>query len=273
MAIDLREAVVCITGGARGIGRATAQTLARQGATVWIGDLDAETVEATAAELGNRVRGHVLDVTNPDSFADFLAAAAADRPLDVLVNNAGIWRVGDFLDQPLEGIEREIAVNLSGVVNGMRLALPGMVARGRGHVINVSSMAGKMSLPGGAIYSATKFGVAALSRAVRAELPTRNVAISTVYPATVATDLQTGIALDGVTVFQPEDVAEAILRCIREGKRDVAVPQRHSVFGVIEVIAPQRLFDRLKRKMTVGTLKTIDHEKRGAYYAAMRAGR
>jgi short-subunit dehydrogenase len=268
MISKLQGSVVCITGGARGIGRATAQLLARQGAIVWIGDLDSKLAENTAAELGHNVRSHHLDVSDQNSFFRFLEAASADGPVAVLINNAGIWRVGDFLEQPVDGILREISVNLNGTILGMRLALPSMIERNCGHIINVASMAGKISLPGGAIYSASKFGVAALSRAVRAELPTSDVSISTVFPATVATDLQTGISLEKANAMQPDDVAKAILSCIKSGAYELTIPRSHNLFGAIEALAPQRLFDSVKRRITIDTLYEIDHEKRREYYAS-----
>ncbi|MBJ7329703.1 MAG: SDR family NAD(P)-dependent oxidoreductase [Solirubrobacteraceae bacterium] len=275
MAIDVNGATVAITGAARGIGRATAQTLVRHGATVVIGDLDEVTVHLAAAELGEHVHGHVLDVTRADSFAQFLDAAATHGPLDVLINNAGIWRVGDFLDQSLTDVQQEIAVNLGGTVTGTALALPGMVARDRGHIINVSSLAGKMTLPGAAGYGASKSGVAALGRTIRAELPTRNVRVSTIYPATVATALQTGISLAKQQVIYPEDVAEAILRCIKGRSDEIVVPRTHAALALAETLVPARPFDALKRKLTLDTLKSIDHGARGEYYAdrsAPRAG-
>lgn len=127
-------------------------------------------------------------------------------------------------------------------------------------------MAGKISLPGGAIYSASKFGVAALSRAVRAELPTVDVSISTVFPATVATDLQTGISLEGTGAMQPDDVAKAILSCLHNGDFELTVPRTHKFFGAIETLAPQRRFDTIKRRLTINTMHAIDHEKRREYY-------
>ena len=272
MAIDINGATVAITGAARGIGRATAQTLARHGATVVIGDLEEATVQLAASELGDRVHGHVLDVTDPDSFATFLGAAADHGELDILINNAGIWRVGDFLDQELAAVQQEIAVNLGGTITGMALALPGMVERDRGQIINLSSLAGKVTLPGAAGYGASKFGVAALGRAVRAELPTRNVRISTIYPATVATALQTGISLDSTPVIHPEDVAEAILRCIKGRRDDVVVPRAHGAFALAETLAPSGRFDAVKRKLTLKTLRSIDHNARGEYYAHRASG-
>src|SRR6478736_3565032 len=108
--IDLNGAVVCVTGGARGIGKATAEALARRGAKVWIGDLD----EAAAAETAGRIgaRSMRLDVTAEASVDAFRQAAGADGPVAILVNNAGIQYMGAFVDQPLAAYHREVAVNL-----------------------------------------------------------------------------------------------------------------------------------------------------------------
>jgi short-subunit dehydrogenase len=268
MRIRLEGAAVAITGGARGIGRATAAIFAERGARVWIGDLDEDLVKTTAAELGDNVRGHRLDVTDRDSFGKFLDAAGGDGPLAVLVNNAGIWRVGDFLDQPLAGITREIEVNLCGTAIGMRLALPGMVERDRGHIVNISSMAGKMALPGGAVYSGSKFGVAALSRAVRAELPTKKVRITTVFPATVRTEFQTGLSLDGTGAMPPEKIAEQIVGALRHRRNEIAVPRLALALGAVEELLPERFFDTIKRKATAGIFGAVDEALRQNYYAA-----
>lgn len=268
MSTELQGAVVCITGGARGIGRATAHLFAQRGARVWIGDLDEALVEQTAAELGNHVRGHQLDVTDSTSFQSFLDAAGADGPLAVLVNNAGIWRVGDFLDQPLASITSEVAVNLCGTVIGMRLALPGMVDRDRGHIVNLASMAGKIALPGGAVYSGSKFGVAALSRAVRAELPTRNVRISTIFPATVRTEFQTGVSLKGAGAMPPEDIAAQIIKALGHRRTEIAVPRLALGLGAVEELLPERLFNAVKRRATVGRFAAVDEAQRQTYYSA-----
>src|SRR5512139_2734177 len=189
MAIELEGAIACVTGGGRGIGRATAAALAERGARVFIGDIDFATAEKAAAELGRNVHPVRLDVCDPASFADFLAAAEKLGPLALLVNNAGIMRTGSFVDQDLAGQHREMAINLGGVVNGMRLALVGMMERDHGHIVNVASMAGKMCVPGAAVYTATKSAVTALSRTVRSEIAGSAVTISTIMPAAVRTEL------------------------------------------------------------------------------------
>ncbi|TDC81047.1 SDR family oxidoreductase [Actinomadura sp. 7K507] len=246
--IDPNGAVVCVTGGARGIGRATAALLAERGARVWIGDLDADAVAATAAELG--VAGHPLDVTDPISFQSFLDAARADGPVDMLVNNAGIMRMGPFADQALAGHHREIAINLTGVVNGVHLALPAMTERGRGHIVNVASMAGKVTTPGIAVYCATKFAVVALSRAVRAELHGTGVTLTTILPAATRTELTAGVSLDLQPTLVPEDVAAAIVRSARHGRREVTVPRWLAPVGTLEQAFPEPAVESLKRVVT-----------------------
>jgi short-subunit dehydrogenase len=208
--------------------------------------VDAEAVDATAAELG--VRGARLDVADPESFAAFLEEVGAERPLDMLVNNAGIMQVGPFLELPLAGHTREVGVNLLGVVHGMRLALPGMVERRRGHVVNLASMAGKVTTPQMATYCATKFAVAALSRAVRAELAGTGVTISTVLPAAVRTDLTAGLSLGAaIPTSEADDVAAAVVGTVRNARAEIQVPWWLPPMGVVEQAVPEALLDRLKR--------------------------
>ncbi|WP_149261050.1 SDR family oxidoreductase [Actinomadura sp. K4S16] len=246
--IELKGAVVCVTGAARGIGRCTAAALAARGARVWIGDVDGDAVAETASDLG--VKGHLLDVTDPEGFRAFLDAARADGPVDMLVNNAGIMRMGAFSEQSLAGHHHEIAVNLSGVVNGTYLVLPDMIARGRGHIVNVASMAAKVTTPGIAVYCATKFAVAALSRAVRAELHGTGVTLTTIMPAATRTDLTSGVSLDLQPTLKPEDVAEAIVASARHGRREVTVPRWLAPMGAVEQALPEPALETLKRVVT-----------------------
>ncbi|MEV6213359.1 SDR family oxidoreductase [Nocardia sp. NPDC051833] len=218
--IDLRGAVVAVTGGARGIGRATAALFAARGAAVTIGDLDAVTVETTAKEIGSR--GAVLDVTSRASIDDFLAAAG---PVDILVNNAGIMPLGTFLDEPTNISAAQINVNFWGPIHGMQAALPGMIERGRGHIVNVASLAGKMPTPGGAVYCGTKHAVVGLSTSVRAEVAEHGVSVSTVMPSLVHTDLGSGASLPSALSLEPEDVARAIVDSVRHRRAEVVLPR------------------------------------------------
>lgn len=246
--IDLNGAVVCVTGGARGIGRATAAELQRRGARVWIGDIDEATAARTAAEIG--CQSAFLDVTDPESFERFLAAAAVDGPVGMLVNNAGIMRMGPFVEQSLDGHHREVGINLLGVINGMHLALPAMLERNRGHIVNVASMAAKVTTPGIAVYCATKFAVAALSRAVRAEIAGTGVSITTVMPAAVKTELTAGVSLDLQPVLDPKTVARAIADTARHTSREITVPRWLAPIGTLEQAAPEPVLETVKRLVT-----------------------
>src|SRR3954466_8998659 len=151
--------VVVITGGARGIGLATATALHKLGAKVAIGDIDETTVKESGADLGLEVYGK-LDVTDPGSFADFLDQVERQLgPIDVLVNNAGIMPVGRVIDEPDAVTRRILDINVYGVILGSKLAAQRMAPRGRGHVINIASLAGELHIVGLATYCASKHAV------------------------------------------------------------------------------------------------------------------
>lgn len=247
--IELNHAVVCVTGGARGIGRATAEALARRGARVLIGDLDVGEAHRTAAQIGVQATG--LDVTDPTSIAAFHRAAEELGPPAMLVNNAGIQYMGPFVDQKLELYHREVSVNLLGVINGMHTFLPGMLARDHGHIVNIASMAAKVTTPGMSVYCATKYAVAALSRAVRAEIASSAVSLTTVMPTAVHTELTAGVSLDLLPTRQPEQIAEVIADSARRSWREVTVPRWLAPVGAIEELTPEPLLQRIKHLATL----------------------
>ncbi|BDB40472.1 MULTISPECIES: SDR family NAD(P)-dependent oxidoreductase [Mycobacterium] len=247
--IGLPGAIACVTGGARGIGAATAEELVRRGARVWIGDLDADEARRTAARIG--AHAVHLDVTDPDSVAAFHTAAGADGPVAMLVNNAGIQYMGPFVEQKLSLYHREVAVNLGGVINGMHEFLPGMLERDHGHIVNVASMAAKVTTPGMSVYCATKYAVAALSRAVRAEIAGTHVTLTTVFPTAVHTELTSGVSLDLLPTRQPADIAAAIADSARRPRNEVTVPRWLAPFGLIEEVTPEPLLQRVKHLATL----------------------
>jgi NADP-dependent 3-hydroxy acid dehydrogenase YdfG len=220
---SLRGKVVAITGGARGIGKATAKALAREGAVIAIGDLDAELARATASELGEGSVGLELDVTRRESFENFLDQVSERvGPLDVIINNAGIMPIGPFAEEDDATAQRIIDINLHGVIYGTKLAIPPMVQRHTGHIVNIASQAGKAGIPGGATYCATKHAVIGLSEAVRAELRGTGVEVSVVMPAVVNTELGSGLPdTPGVKKLEPEDVASEIVSALKFPKFDV----------------------------------------------------
>jgi NADP-dependent 3-hydroxy acid dehydrogenase YdfG len=218
--------VVAITGGVRGIGLATARACAARGMKVSLGDLDLGETERAAESVPGSI-GLALDVTDRASFAAFLDATEARLgPLDVLVNNAGIMPVGPFLGEEDATAMRQVDINVHGVLHGMKLALPGMLARGTGHVVNLASMAAKIGVPGGATYSGTKFFVYGASEAVRGELRGTGVEISCVMPVPVNTELASGLQrARGGNFVEPEDVAEEIVATLERPRFDVFVPR------------------------------------------------
>jgi len=211
-AIALSGAAVAITGGARGIGLATAKEFVGRGARVYIGDLDANLAKTAAAEIG--CYGLPLDVRSRDSFANFLDSI--DAPLQVLVNNAGIMPTGRFVDQDDAIVEATVDINLRGVLIGTKLALPGMLERGSGHVINIASYLGTVPAAGLAAYCASKFGVVGFSASLRDELAGTGVTVTAVLPCAVRTELVTGIQLGGVLpTVHPDAIAEAVVKSCR----------------------------------------------------------
>src|SRR5437868_11145514 len=182
--------VVAITGGARGIGRATAAALIAQGARVAIGDIEASLAEKTAGELGSGTIGLALDVTDRASFTRYLEEAESRLgPLDILINNAGIMPIGPFVEESDATAKRMIDINLVGLIYGSKLALERFLPRGRGHLVNIASVAGKAGFPGGATYCATKHAVVGLSEAIRAEVRSTDIAVSIVMPSPVNAEL------------------------------------------------------------------------------------
>src|ERR671917_73622 len=208
--------VAVVTGGGRGIGRALAQALVREGVRVAIGDVDGESAERTAAELGGGTVGLHLDVTDLPGYTAFLDDVERRLgPIDILVNNAGIMTVGPFDEEPEATATRLLEINLHAVIHGTKEAMRRMKPRGTGHIVNVASSAGKTGFPHLATYCATKHGVVGLSEAVRAELRGTGVEISVVMPGIVRTELAAGLVESrGFKASTPEEVAELVVEAL-----------------------------------------------------------
>jgi NADP-dependent 3-hydroxy acid dehydrogenase YdfG len=260
--------VVAITGGARGIGKATASALAAKGCRIAIGDLDLELAEKTAAELGGGAIAVQLDVTERDSFAAFLDEAEREvGPIDVLINNAGIMPIGPFAEEDDATARRMIDINLHGVIFGTKLALARMQPRNSGHIVNIASQAGKAGLPGGATYCATKHAVVGLSEAVAAELDGTNVEISVVMPAVVNTELAAGLKdVRGVKNLEPEEVADAIVEALETNRFEVWVPRSSAAISTVLNLVPRRGRQAIARFMKADqVLAAADPADRTAY--------
>ncbi|WP_280483795.1 SDR family oxidoreductase [Nocardia farcinica] len=260
--------VVVITGGARGIGYATARTLRDLGAQVAIGDVDEAKVKESGAELGLDVYG-MLDVTDPDSFEAFLDQVERTLgPIDVLVNNAGIMPTGHFVDEPDRVSRRILDINVYGVVLGSKLATRRMLERGRGHVINIASLAGVVATPGLATYCASKAAVLALTDTLRLEYRDRGIEFSAVTPTFTNTELVAGTAgAKGMRNAEPEEIAAAVAALITTPRRRVAVTKLAGRLANLQYYVPEKVLDFLGDKLGMKEvfLSEVDQQARAAY--------
>jgi len=212
---SLARQVALVTGAGRGIGAAIAERFAQLAATVIIGGRTRQPLEDTAnhiSKAGGHAQAVELDVT---SLSSVEACASLIRNkfgrLDILVNNAGIGGFSTPLHElPPDTWDAILTTNLRGVYYCIRSMAPLMIQAGRGHIVNISSLAGKNALPNGAAYAASKWGLNGLSYSVAEELRGHNIRVSVVCPGSVHTDLSPHIGKDPNKMLQPGDIAHAV---------------------------------------------------------------
>lgn len=258
--------VVIVTGGARGIGRAVASALVDAGSVVAIGDIDATTVARTGTEIAATVALH-LDVTDPASFATFLAEVEKTcGPVDVLINNAGIMPVGRFTEESDEITRRILDINVYGVALGTKLVLPPMLARGRGHIVNMASMAGENPTPGMATYCASKQAVLSFTETMRLEHRGTGVRFSAVLPTFTRTEMITGTRAPRALLADPADVAAAVAALIARPRRRVSVTRLAGVLAAFNKLTPRPLGEFMARRLGVHrTFIDVDRDARRVY--------
>jgi len=223
----LREQVAVVTGGGRGIGAAIAHRLAEMGAAVVIcGRTDAR-LQTTAKDIraaGGRCEAMVCDVTQLDSVETMARQVEKlfDR-LDILVNNAGIggWN-GPLHRMPPAEWEKVLNTNLRGVYYVLRACVPLMQRRLSGHIINISSLAGKNALPNGAAYAASKWALNGLSYSVAEELRGAKIRVSVICPGTTLTELSPHTGKDAGKMLRPEDVAHVVAMIVTQAPQAFA---------------------------------------------------
>ena len=235
----LDDTVALVTGASSGIGEATARALAAEGAAVALVARRRDRLENVAETIHDR-GGKALvveaDLTDGDQAASAVGRTV-DRfaRLDIVVNSAGVLYPGPFADAPAGESERMIAINIDGVLNVIRAALPHLVAaaaqppRRVADVVNISSTGGRVARAGTAVYSLTKFGVNALSESLRQELIPSRVRVSVVEPGTVATELASHTReelregftrmVGNIELLRPDDIAEAITYIVTRDRR------------------------------------------------------
>jgi len=208
MMIDLTGKVALVTGAASagGLGFAAARIMARQGASVFLTDIDGASAEARAAELrelGLAARAMPHDVTDEAAWSSVVAAAVeAFGKLDIVVNNAGIAVLRPMSEMTKEDWDRQLAVNLDSVYLGTKAALDQMRSQGGGgSIVNMSSVAGLVGVPGTAAYAASKAGVRVFSKTVALEAARENIRVNTVHPGMIWTDMQKVAIADNKEVF------------------------------------------------------------------------
>lgn len=255
---------VAITGAAGGIGRAIAEVLARGGAKVAIGDLNAEAAVSTATQIPGAI-GPAVDVTDPAGMDDFLSSAeAAHGPVDALILSAGIMWVGPFDAEPAHTAEAQINVNLLGAIHGVRAGAQRMRGRG-GHIITIASAASLLGPPGEATYAATKHGVYGYLKAVREELRDSGIEISAVMTGVVDTELAAGTDAGAAKLLTPETVARAVVRTIVAPRFEVSVPGFIWPLSRLISLLPPALRDIVLRLMVPNQVKKADPTARRDY--------
>lgn len=263
---DPRGKTVAITGGARGIGLATAEAFVAAGARVAIGDIDDEVARKAADAIG--ATAFAVDVSDGESFAAFLDRVEGELgALDVLVNNAGIMPLGPLADETDRVTRRIVEINLIGALFGTKLATRRMVPRGRGHIINVASAVGRFAVPNAATYSATKFGVLGLTQAARAELRGTGVHASVILPSLTNTDLVQGLEPRGQQgVVEPRQVAEVIVGTVRRPRFETWVPRAgQRAFRIMSILPLSVVEAAARASGATAILATPDVSARADY--------
>ncbi|MEM6429434.1 MAG: SDR family oxidoreductase [Deinococcota bacterium] len=227
---SLQGQVAVVTGASSGIGEATAKALAQAGASVILAARRVdklEVLEQHITQAGGKALSIATDVTSRESVTAMITATEnAFGPVDILVNNAGIMLLSFLEACKLDEWDSMVDVNIKGVLYGTGAVLPSMIERGRGHIINVSSIAGRKVMPSAAVYAATKYAVRAFSDGLRQELSGKyGIRVTCIEPGLVGTELLEHISdtdistrmqqvVGNMTVLSPEDIADTIMYAV-----------------------------------------------------------
>jgi short-subunit dehydrogenase len=269
--------VVLITGASSGIGAATARLLARQGMRVVLTARRQDRLEALAREIereGGAALAIPADLSDPSAREALVDQVEARwGPVEVLINNAGFGYYATVEDTPWEVVRRMFEVNILAMIHLTRRVVPGMRQLGRGHIVNVASVAGYISAPPLTVYSATKFAVLGFSEGLRRELKPHGIHVTVISPGPVRTEfgrVASGLEVDPVEVpggLAPEAVARAIARALRRPVPEIVIPARYIPAIWINRSLP-RLVDWGAARMGRAWLRYIEEARRSGSRSA-----
>jgi short-subunit dehydrogenase len=256
---------VILTGASQGLGAVMARALAAEGANLVLAARSADKLAAQAAELGKQTHVEAVrcDVTAAsDREALLEKCRAAFGSIDVLINNAGVENLGVYAEQDPKVVEQILTTNLLAPMLLTRAALPEMLKRGKGHVVNIASLAGRTGMPYGAAYSGSKGGLAEWSMSLATELKGTGVAVSVICPGFVA---ETGMfsrkhttAPKTLGTSSPEDVARAVLRVLQKPRVEVVVnPKPVRLLMALRALSPETALAVARHLGLVDFLKGI----------------
>jgi short-subunit dehydrogenase len=245
----LEGASALVTGASGGIGKAIARALAKRGVSLKLSARRIDVLDGLRGELAGETETLPADLADRASVEELIAAAGA---VDVLVANAALPAAGRIESFSAEEIDRALDVNLRAPIQMARALVPGMVERGRGHVVFISSLNGKVASPGSGLYSATKFGLRGFASGMRQDLHGTGVGVTTVFPGFVR---EAGMFADsgvkpppGVGTRSPEQVARAVLRGIERDRPEIDVAPLSMRLGVLVAMFAPRLSAAFQRR-------------------------
>ncbi|QYX57275.1 SDR family oxidoreductase [Roseovarius sp. SCSIO 43702] len=244
---DITGRTALITGGASGIGLLMGEEMLGKGLgrlIVW--DVSDENIAAAAERLGPRAEFHRIDVTDTAAVLESAGQIGeTGPPVDILINNAGIVVGRPFAEHDHADIDRTMAVNTTALMHLTRALLPGMMARGAGHVVNIASAAGLISNPGMSVYCASKWAVVGWSDSLRLEMEsgTSGVRVTTVLPYYIDTGMFDGVKSPVIPILKPAPVASRIVRAIERDRVFLRMPAIVNILPLVRGILPVRLFD------------------------------
>lgn len=261
---QLRNKHILITGGAQGIGALLARgSLERGAARVTLWDVNAYALDIQVAKLralGFTADGNVVDMAESAQIISAADALSAECPVDILINNAGIVVGKPLAEQSHDDIEKTLRINALGVIHATRAFLPGMIARGSGHIVNIASASGFVPVPRLTTYGASKWACLGFSESLRVELRDhKNIHVTTVCPSYINTGMFDGASAPFLTpLLEPEYTARRILQAIERDQSMLCMPWIVHLVPMLYALLPTPVFDAVCGRL-FGIYKSMDH--------------